>query len=101
MFRSNIRLAAIACCLAFGSAHALTAAEYKAEKARIDADYKVARAKCDTLAGNRKDVCVKEAEAAKEKAEAAAKANYKGSAKAYRKMMEESAEADYKVAKEK
>src|SRR5258706_12584501 len=98
MFRSNIRLAAIACCLAFGSAHALTAAEYKAEKARIDADYKVARAKSDTLAGNRKDECVKEAEAAKEKAEAAAKANDKDTAKENRKRMEDKADADYKSA---
>jgi len=33
-------------------------ATYKAEKDRADADYKTARAKCDPMSGNAKDVCV-------------------------------------------
>ena len=46
------------------------------ESARIahaDADYNVAKEKCDDLAGNQKDVCVKEAKAMHTKAKADAK----------------------------
>lgn len=40
-------------------------ARYKAHVAKADADYSVAIQKCDDKAGNDKDVCVKEAKAAK------------------------------------
>lgn len=39
-------------------------ASYKARLARADADYAVAKEKCDDQAGNAKDVCVKDAKAA-------------------------------------
>ena len=45
----------------------------KARVARADAAYDVAKEKCDDLAGNAKDVCVKEAKAAHVKATADAK----------------------------
>jgi hypothetical protein len=41
---------------------------------RADAAYEVAKEKCDDLSGDQKDVCVKDAKAAKARAEADAKA---------------------------
>jgi hypothetical protein len=41
------------------------AAQYKADKAKADADYKAAKKKCGPLKGNDKDVCEKEAKAAR------------------------------------
>ena len=41
-----------------------TKAAYKARVARADADYAIAKEKCDDLSGNAKDVCVKDAKAA-------------------------------------
>jgi hypothetical protein len=35
--------------------------------AKVDADYAVAKEKCDDFSGNAKDVCVKEAKAAQVK----------------------------------
>jgi len=37
---------------------------YEARVAKVEADYAVAKEKCDDLAGNAKDVCVQEAKAA-------------------------------------
>lgn len=42
-------------------------------EARAEAQYAVAKERCDDLGGDRKDVCMKEAKAAKAKAEADAK----------------------------
>jgi hypothetical protein len=52
---------------------------YEARVARAEADYAVANEKCDDLAGNTKDVCVKEAKAAQTAAKADAKAHMKTS----------------------
>ncbi len=52
---------------------------YQAHVAKADADYGVAKEKCDDLAGNTKDVCVKEAKAAQTTAIADAKAQMKTS----------------------
>jgi len=48
-------------------------AQYKAAVASADADYKEAKAKCDPLKGNEKDVCMKEAKGAQKTAIANAK----------------------------
>jgi hypothetical protein len=48
-------------------------ARYDAQVARAEADYAVAKEKCDDLSGDRKDACVKEAQAAEAKAKADAK----------------------------
>jgi hypothetical protein len=50
---------------------------YKARVAVAEADYGVAREKCDDQAGNLKDVCIKEAKAAQTAAKADAKARMK------------------------
>jgi hypothetical protein len=83
-------------------------AAYKnTDKARRDArieaaeaDYSVAKAKCDALKGNDRDVCVKEAKAAEVKAKADAKASEKVAA-ARTDAVEDKRDADYKVALEK
>ena len=61
--------------LAFGAT--MTASEYSAAKDRAAADYKAAKAQCDRISGNQKDVCVAEAKAAEKKAKADAEASYK------------------------
>lgn len=50
-------------------------ASYKVRLARADAQYTLAREKCDDLAGHAKDVCVKEAKAKSVTAKANAKAH--------------------------
>jgi chromosome segregation ATPase len=86
-------------------------ARYDARVAQADADYDVAKEKCDDLSGNQKDVCVKQAKAAHTKAKgdakvarADAKATHTASAKrtdARQEAREDTQEAQYKVAKEK
>jgi hypothetical protein len=68
--------------------------------AAADADYDVAKQKCDAMKGNDKDVCVKEAKAAQTKATADAKASEK-SISARKDANEDKRDADYKVAIEK
>jgi len=65
-----------------------------------EADYKVAKERCDDKTGNDKDVCVKVAKAAMVKAKADAKATAK-STEARMDASKDKREADYKVAAEK
>lgn len=86
-------------------------AMYKLRVARADADYSINRQKCDDLAGNVKDVCVKEAKANAIAAKADAKAHMKTanandkadqkSADARMDAVSEKRDADYALAKEK
>jgi hypothetical protein len=86
-------------------------ARYDARVAQADADYDVAKEKCDDMSGNQKDVCVKEAKAAHTKAKADAKvaradsdASRKASEKradARKDAREDTRDAEYKVAVEK
>ena len=82
-----------------------------ARVARADAAYNVAKEKCDDLAGNAKDVCIKEAKAAHVQATADAKVDRVASdtqnaatektASAARDAAEDKRDANYKVAIEK
>ena len=82
-----------------------------ARVARADAQYEVAKEKCDDLSGNAKDVCVKEAKAAQTRAKADAKADRKVSdarkdsnertAEARRDASETKRDADYRAAAER
>jgi hypothetical protein len=72
----------------------------KLAKARAEAAYDVAKEKCDDKTGNEKDVCVKEAKAAKDKAEADIKASKK-STSARADAVDDKRDAEYKVAAEK
>jgi hypothetical protein len=82
-----------------------------ARLAQADADYNVAKEKCDDLSGNQKDVCVKEAKAAHVKAKADAKVDRvaadtrntsaEKTASARKEAVEDTRDAQYKVAIEK
>jgi hypothetical protein len=73
----------------------------KAEKERIEADYKADKAKCDGMKGNQKDVCMKEAKGKEDVAKAELDAKENPSERNQRKVEEEKAKAKYEVAKEK
>jgi len=68
--------------------------------ARADADYAVAKEKCDDLKGNAKDVCVKDAKAAHTKAKVDAKSNQKVT-EVRKDAKEDKRDADYAAAKER
>ena len=82
-----------------------------ARDARADANYAVAKERCDDLAGNAKDVCVKEATATHVRATADAKVDRvsadtrndsaEKTAEARRDATNDKRDADYKVAVEK
>ncbi len=82
-----------------------------ARTARADAAYEVAKEKCDDLAGNPKDVCIKEAKAAHVRAAADAKVDRVAAeeqrtgasktAAVKQEAAEDKRDADYKVAIEK
>ena len=86
-------------------------ARIDARVAKADADYDVAKEKCDDLKGNDKDVCVKQAKAAHTKAKADAKVAKVDSktahstaqkrAEARQDAREDTRDAQYKVAVEK
>jgi hypothetical protein len=72
----------------------------KLAEAKADATYAVAKERCDDLAGNPKDVCVKEAKAAHVSAKADAKV-HKDVAVSRNDAADEKRDAQYKVATEK
>ena len=78
----------------------LDADRAKLATAKSDAAYGVARELCDDQAGNAKDVCVKEADAARIKSDADTKLS-KVDAQARDEAIEEKRKADYNVAIEK
>ncbi|WP_313076711.1 hypothetical protein [Melaminivora sp.] len=96
----NLMALAVAGLLAT-SGMAMSKDEHKAAKDRIEADYKAAKAQCEPLQGNAKDVCKKEAEGNEKVAKAQLEAQYKPSDKHTSKVHEARADADYEVAKEK
>jgi hypothetical protein len=102
---TNALLAATFAASLAASAHAattpLTKSQYNDAKARADAAYKMEREKCDSLAGNAKDICIAEAKAQMMRAEAKAKADYKNTRSAWYDRQVKNADADYLVAKEK
>src|SRR3954468_425860 len=72
-----------------------------AEEDRVEADYKAAKAKCDPMKGNQKDVCEKEAKAQEKVAKAELDAKKDPSPRNQRKVAEAKADGEYDVAKEK
>ena len=86
-------------------------ARLKATKAKVEAEYQVAKERCDDLSGNKKDVCRQEAKAAKVKGDEAAQlASKKVEAtnefmktenKAHQEAGQANRDAEYKVEVEK
>jgi len=74
---------------------------YNQAKSSAKATYEAAKAKCDAMKDNAKDICVAEAKAARTRTEVEAEATYKGTPKAREHAVHEIAEANYKVAKER
>ncbi|MBS0407984.1 MAG: hypothetical protein JSS17_16805 [Proteobacteria bacterium] len=84
-----------------GNALAMTKAEHQSAQDQIATQYKSDKAQCDSLKGNAKDVCVKEAKGKESVAKANLEAEYKPTESTRMKAREAKAEADYDVAKEK
>ena len=96
-------IAIVAAGLAFGGsalAQSMSKDEY-AGKERIAADYKAAKAGCDSLAGNAKDICMAQAKGREKVAKAELEAAYKPTDKHRYDAAVARAEADYAVAKER
>lgn len=95
----------VAASLSFATASIAATSEakaaYNAAKDAASADYKLARAKCDALADNPKEVCVAEAKAARVHAKSEAYAQYKNTLRARTNARKDMAKADYSVAKAK
>jgi hypothetical protein len=72
-----------------------------ADEERIEAEYKADKAKCDSMSGNAKDVCMKEAKGKEKVAKAELDARANPSERNQRKVEEAKADAKYEVAKER
>ena len=96
-----LMLAIASSCLLATQANALTKDEYKAEKDKIQANYKVDKTKCDALKDNAKDICDKEAKGKEKVALAELEQQYKPTDKHARSVQEQKIDAVYQVAKEK
>ncbi|MDP3032435.1 MAG: hypothetical protein Q8N33_10195 [Rhodocyclaceae bacterium] len=104
MNKLNISIITMALSLAFSTgaiAQNMSKDDYKAGKDRIAAEYKSAKAACDSLSGNPKDICVADAKGKEKVAKAELEAGYKPSNKATYEVSVAKAEADYAVAKER
>lgn len=105
MSRFLITATAAAFTLAIGAgalaAQALSKEDYKAGKDRIAADYKSAKAACDSLSANAKDVCIAEAKGKEKVAKAELEASNHPGQKTRHDVGIAKAEAEYAVAKEK
>ena len=74
-------------------------AVYAHAKDKAELDYKAARAKCDVIAGNPKDVCVAEAKALRVRTQEEANALYRNTLKAYTASRLKIASANYDLDK--
>jgi len=104
MIKLNVTAIAAAITLVFSAgamALAMSKDEYQSGKTGIAAEYKSARAGCDSFSANAKDVCIAEAKGQQNLAKARLDAEYKPSHEASYKVRVARADADYSVAKEK
>lgn len=74
---------------------------YAQTKDKAELDYKAAKARCDVIAGNPKDICMAEAKAARVRSVEEASALYKNTLKAYTASRMKIADAYYDVDKAK
>ncbi|MFN0184300.1 MAG: hypothetical protein ACKVQR_10840 [Aquabacterium sp.] len=82
-------------------AAALSKADYRSDKTRLDAQYKTDKAACAAFTDNAKDVCVEQAKAKEKVARAELEFAYTGTNKDRNKVQVARAESAYAVAKEK
>ena len=74
---------------------------YNTAKSQAEMEFRTAKQKCDSFAGNAKDICLVEAKGALSVAKADAEANYKGTEPARLKAAKAKVEVKYQVAKER
>jgi hypothetical protein len=79
----------------------MTRDEYRAGKARIEAEYESERKKCGPRLGNATDVCVALARGARKAATAELEAAYKPGPRKYHAAATARADADYEAAKQR
>jgi len=105
MNKLDITAIAAAIALAFSAgamaAQSMSKDEYKAGKDKIAAEFKLAKAACDSLSANAKDVCMAQAKGKQEVAKAELDASNKPGDKTRYAVSIAKAEADYSVATEK
>ena len=75
-------------------------ADYSSTKDRISAEYKAAKALCDPLTGNQKDICKEQAKGKEKVARAELEYNYTGKMADSNKIAVAKADSTYAVAKE-
>ena len=101
-FKQCLIVTAVAGAMGFaGTAFALTKAEIKTADDRIAADFKSAKAGCNSMKANAKDICVAEAKGKEKVAKAELNVQKKDTAKARSDVRVAKADAEYGVAKEK
>jgi hypothetical protein len=104
MFQLKHKVIALALGLAFSlgaTAQDMSKESYKAEKDGIEAAYKSAKAACDGMSGNQKDICVAEAKGNEKISKAELEAKYKPSEKNVYDAKVAKANADFDVAEER
>lgn len=104
MTNFNITVFALAIGLTFSVsavAENMSKTQYKSHVKNIEAEYKAAKAECDSLAGNASDICVADAKGKKNVAQAQLEASYKPSIKSRYDARVAQADADYSVAIQK
>jgi hypothetical protein len=104
MNKLNISIIALALGFAFSAgamAQSISKIDYKASQEKIEANYKSAKAGCESLSGNANDICVADAKGKEKVAMAELEAGYKPSPKAQYNVRIAIAEANYAVANER
>jgi len=99
--KKHLLTLALVSCFVAGQAGAMTQDEYKVAKEKAEANYKVEKAKCDTLIGNAKDICMKQADGKEKIAKAELEQQYKPSNGHAREVEETKVEAAHSIAMEK
>ena len=84
-----------------GAKRSVDRKEMKADRDKIEADYKAAKAQCSHMKGNQKEVCEADAKGKENVAKAELENKYEPSQTHARKVDEAKAEHEYKVTKEK
>lgn len=98
--RTSHTILLLGAALVWGAGHARAATPearlaYQQARDAAGADYKNARARCNAITGNPKDVCVAQAKAERVQAEEAARARYEDTLKAYTRARVRIASANY------
>lgn len=104
MNKLSINVIAIALGLAFSAgsmAEGISKTAYQTGKDKITTDYKADKAGCESLSGNKNDICVEEAKGKERVANAELEARYKPSRETRYEVSVAKAEAIYAVAKER